>query len=95
MSQQNESIDAAETLIAHLLCAENDDAANNKTTSAKRGVVMDEVDAGAVLRFPVMRPSLAHTFDLLDGDRNVGDDVDEVQSLVFFPKSPRRRTTLF
>jgi hypothetical protein len=26
---------------------------------------------------------------------SIDDDVDEVQSLVFFPKSPKRRTTVF
>lgn len=68
MSDKHEAIDATETLLAHLICADNDDADNN-TTGAKRGVCMEEVDAGAILRFDVMRPKLAHTFDMLDGDR--------------------------
>lgn len=61
-------LDTTETLLAHLICADNDDAENN-ITGAKRGVSMDEIDAGAVLRFDTMRPGLAHTFDMLDGDR--------------------------
>ena len=68
MNEKHAALDATETLLAHLLCADDDDAENNRT-GAKRGVVMEEVDAGSILHFDVMRPRLAHTFDMLDGDR--------------------------
>lgn len=70
MSDQQPEVvlDHAETLLAHLICADNDDAKNN-VTGAKRGVSLEEVDAGAILRFDVMRPKLAYTFDMLDEDR--------------------------
>lgn len=68
MNEKHEAIDATETLLAHLLCAENDDASNN-LTGAKRGVSLEEVDAGSILRFDIMRPKMAHTFDMMDGDR--------------------------
>jgi len=68
VSDKHQAIDATETLLAHLICADNDDAENN-LTGAKRGVSMEEVDAGAILRFDVMRPKMAHTFDMLDEDR--------------------------
>ena len=61
-------VDTAETLITHLICADNDNAEHN-VTGAKRGASMEEIDAGAILRFAPMRPKLAYTFDMLDGDR--------------------------
>lgn len=68
MDKKHEAIETAENLLAHLICADNDDAYNN-ITGNKRGVEMEEIDAGMVLKFDVMRPKLAHTIDMVDGDR--------------------------
>lgn len=68
--QVNELIDETETLLAHLICADSDDACHvSSAPELRNGHYLEAVDAGNKLPFDVMRPALAHTFDAADRDR--------------------------
>jgi hypothetical protein len=70
---ESEVLTTAEDLIAHLICADHDDADHN-VTGGKRSNRFVEVDASTKLKFDPMRPRMAYTFDPTDDDRLYASD---------------------
>lgn len=71
----NGLIDATETLLAHLVCADGDGLAFS-VKGIGRGGLYEEVDAGVKLCIDPMFPKSSHTVQHLS-ENNVGDEDDE------------------